>query len=298
MTKELNDSLDSLFAGDTGPVRVAPVRDNAPEFKSAVERFEESCPKCRGRGRFISYAGRDCGPCFTCKGAGKKVFKSSSADRAKARESAATRKANREAEILQAWINENPAEHGWLVATAPRWNVAADLLAGLQRYGSLTEKQVALIRNGIARDAARNEARTAKAASAPAVDNAGIDRLKAAFDSAIKYQAEKGLTLRTPKITIGGVTISPAGANSKNPGSIYVKAAGEYLGKITAGQFHATQACDAATSAKVLEFIANPQEAAKVYGQTTGVCCICNATLKSKWKHLGIGPICSQKYGW
>lgn len=29
----LNDSLENLFAGDTGPVRTAPVRADAVEFK-------------------------------------------------------------------------------------------------------------------------------------------------------------------------------------------------------------------------------------------------------------------------
>lgn len=28
------------------------------------------CVKCAGSGRFVSYAGRDCGPCFACKGTG------------------------------------------------------------------------------------------------------------------------------------------------------------------------------------------------------------------------------------
>jgi hypothetical protein len=33
----------------------------------------ENCKACRGAGRFISYAGRDIGPCFKCKGHGENL---------------------------------------------------------------------------------------------------------------------------------------------------------------------------------------------------------------------------------
>lgn len=291
MTAKFNDSLDNLFEGDTGPVRTVPVR-TALDYKPVEERFFERCSRCRGTGQ------TPWGICFRCKGSKGKTFKTNAATREKNRAGAADRKANREAEILQAWIDANPAEHAWLIATAPRWDVAASLLAGLQKYGDLTEKQLAMVRNGMARDAARAAERAAKAISAPVVDGAGIDRLKVAFDHAVAYAADKGLKMKTPKITIGGITISPAGANSKNPGALYVKESGTYLGKVAAGQFHAMPVCSPATQTKILEFIADPQAAAVAYGQTTGECCLCGAVLKSKWKHLGIGPICSQKFGW
>ena len=56
-----------------------------PQYVPVEKRFEEVCPKCKGRGRFISFRGRDVGPCFHCKGAGRKVFKTSPESRAKAR---------------------------------------------------------------------------------------------------------------------------------------------------------------------------------------------------------------------
>ena len=59
--KELNDSLDNLFNGDTGPVRTAPVRENAVEFKSAEQRFEaasrEKLYLKLERGRFYALFG-------------------------------------------------------------------------------------------------------------------------------------------------------------------------------------------------------------------------------------------------
>ena len=135
-------------------------------------------------------------------------------------------------------------------------------------------------------------------AASKQVDTAGIDRLKAAFDTAVEYSSEKGLKL-SPRITVGGITISPAKANSTNPGALYVKVrGGEYLGKIAGGRFFSSRACSQEQEVKVLEFIANPAEAAKVYGQTTGTCCVCNATLRSEWKNKGIGPVCAEKFGW
>lgn len=303
MTRELNDRLDDIFGAPSGEVRTAPVRD-VPAYKPAAERFEEGCAKCGGTGRFVSYTGRPLGQCFACKGAGKLTFKTSSADRAKARGQSAARKARTEEETLADFAKAHPKAHAWLVTTAPRWEVARDLLGSVVKFGSLTDKQMGIIERGIARDATyaanRADHAAARAVDAPAVDTAGIDRLKASFDQAVAYSAEKGLKL-SPRITIGGMTISPAKANSANPGALYVKQSGgerTYLGKITQGRFFAARECTPADAAKVQQFVADPAEAAKVYGQTTGTCCICNATLRSEWKHRGIGPECAKKFGW
>jgi hypothetical protein len=260
-------------------------------------RFEESCPKCNGRGKFVSYSSRVVGDCFACKGVGKKVFKTSAVNRASNREAVAMRKERIRTESVDAFKAANQAEYEWLVATAPRWEMAASLLAGLHRYGDLTEKQMAVVHNGIARDAARTTERAERIASAPAVAVDGVDRLKASFDQAIAYSAAKGLKL-SPRITIDGMTISPAKATSANPGALYVKAGQEYLGKVANGRFYASRECSKEDETKVLAFVADPAEAAKVYGQTTGTCCICNATLRSEWKFKGIGPICAEKFGW
>ena len=279
----MNDSLDNLFSGDTGPVRTEPVR-HVPAYKPATVRFEEGCLKCHGTGRYGRF-----GICFACKGAGKKVFKTSAIDRAANRETVANRKERIMSEGIKAWAETNPAEFAWLEKTAPKWDVAASLLDGLRKYGSLTEKQMALVARGIERD---------KPKETIAVDTAGVDRLKESFDRAIAYSAEKGLKL-SPRITIDGLTISPAKASSANPGALYVKQGfALYLGKIANGRFFASRECSKEQETKVVSFIANPAEAAKVYGQTTGTCCVCNATLRSDWKHKGIGPICAEKFGW
>src|SRR6187455_3511850 len=116
-----NDSLEGLFGGDTGPVRIKPVRP-APSYKPATERFAEGCTKCRGTGKFISYAGRIIGNCFSCKGKGKNVFKTSPDVRAKARNSAAERKERIQLQGIEAFKADHQAAYEWLVATAPRWD--------------------------------------------------------------------------------------------------------------------------------------------------------------------------------
>ena len=160
------------------------------------------------------------------------------------------------------------------------------------------EGQRAAVERCIAREVAKATARAERNEQAPQADTAGIDRLKAAFDTAARYIAEKGLVRKNPKITIGGLTISPAKENSKNPGALYVKESGAYLGKIAGGRFFASRECSQEQQTQVLKFVADPAEAAKVYGQDTGTCCICNAELKSEWRHKGIGPVCAEKFGW
>jgi hypothetical protein len=292
MTKQpadLNDSLDDLLDAPAGEVRTA---IHAP-IDYTPKDFSEPCSKCRGTGRFVSYSGRTLGPCFACKGAGKHTFKTSPEARAKARISKADRKAQ---EALE-WVEQHAAEMAWVNNAAARgFEFAVSLRAALTQYHSLTDGQLAAVQKLMARDAERAAER---AATAPVVETAGVDRLKAAFDFAISKAAEKGRGFRNPRITIGGAVISPAGANSKNPGALYVKSGGEYLGKIASGRFFAARECTPEQEKKILAFVADPEAAAKAYGQETGVCCICNATLTNKESiEAGIGPICGSRFGW
>lgn len=297
---QLNDSLDALFAGDTGQVRTAPVRADAVEFKSAEQRFEENCQKCRGTGKFVSWGGRTTGQCFACKGKGKFFFKTSPDTRRAQRAIAADRKASKAEQTWSDFAALQPVAAAWILAEKGRFDFAAKMHESVVRFGSLTDGQLGAIQKMVDRAAARVEQRAQSLASASQVDMAGIDRLKLAFDKAKAYAAAKatGLTIRNPKITIGGMTISPAKAESKNAGALYVKQSGEYLGKIMDGKFMAVSACTTAQRDQVLAFVADPAKAAKVYGQETGICCVCNATLKSAWRLRGIGPVCAEKMGW
>jgi hypothetical protein len=294
---ELNDSLDDLIFGDTAAVRTAPVlqRPAAQAYtKTSVELFTEKCGKCRGTGQ------TPWGVCFRCKGAGGKTFKTSPETRAKERHQKAARAVTKAEQAWTDFAAHNVEVAAWIEAKKGSFDFAAKMRDVVIRFGDLTTGQRAAVERMIAADVARAAERAQRIQNAPQVDTAGIDRLKLAFDKAKAYAAAKapGLSIRNPKITIGGMTISPAKADSKNPGALYVKAGSTYLGKITNGQFFASRECDDARKAQVLKFVADPAEAAKVYGQETGICCACNAVLKSEWRLKGIGPICATKFGW
>lgn len=295
----MNDTLDNLFAGDTGPVRTAPVRAAAVTYKTAEERFEEKCGKCGGTGRFVGYTGRVFGRCFACKGAGRFTFKTSPETRAANRAQAADRAERKQQQVWADFAAQQGPVADWIKAKAPTFDFAAKLYDAVIKYGDLTTGQREAVERLIARDAQRATERAERLQQAPQVDTAGIDRLKEAFDKAKAYAAAKatGLTIKNPKITIGGITISPAKATSANPGALYVKQGGEYLGKIAGGQFFASRDCTSSQKDQVLAFVADPAKAAKVYGQETGVCCLCGATLRSEWRLKGVGPICAEKYG-
>lgn len=300
---EQNDSLDDLLGSPAGEVRVEPIRAPA-NYKPKT--FSENCPKCGGDGHYHAPSNRG-NRCFMCDGKGKLTFKTSPEARTKAKTSAANRKAKKaneaaqiRAEAVEAWSKANPEVFAELVAGVSRDNgFCISLMSKLNQWGSLTDGQVTAVLNGKQKRAQAEAERAAREAAAPAADTAGIDRLKLAFDTAIANAKAKGRGLKMPRITIGAVVISPAKATSSNPGAIYVKEAGEYLGKIKDGRFYGVRACTPEQEKRVLAFIADPKAAAQAYGIETGVCCICNATLTNKASiEIGIGPICATKFGW
>jgi hypothetical protein len=291
MTDMFNDSLDDIFAAPSGEVRIEPIR--APVDYTPRD-FTEVCGKCGGSG---SWRGR--GQCFACKGVGRFTFKTSAETRAKGRAARTNRKARTEQDMLDAFAAEHAAVWAWLSANAERNAFAAKLVGGIARFGSLTEGQRVAVERSIEKDAARKVADAERVKGAAVADTAGVDRLKAAFDHAAARAAEKGRGLRGARITIGNMVISPAKAGSKNFGALYVKASGQYLGKVADGRFFAVRECGTEQQAKVLAFIADPKAAAIAYGQETGICCICNSPLTNKASvEKGIGPICEENMGW
>ena len=201
------------------------------------------------------------------------------------------------AEAEKAYREANPEVCAWIDAKASTFGFAASMQTAISQWGNLTLGQLDAVKRMMAKDAERKVADVARAETAPIADQAGIDRLKLAFDTAVAYSAAKGLK-KSPKITVGSLVISPAKATSKNPGALYVKQAGEYLGKIAGGRFFAVRECSAEQEANVLKFVADPKAASEVYGRETGTCCVCNATLTSEWRLRGIGPVCAEKFGW
>lgn len=287
---DLNDDLSDLIGS---PMRAEPAAAPAG-FVPATERaFTEPCRKCAGSGRW-----RPGYPCFACKGTGKVTFKTAPETRAAKRTSTASSKLAK----IEAFKIEHADVWAWMDGST--FPPAVEMREKLHKYGSLFDSSIAFAQRMIAKRDAAKQAAADRVTNAPATDTAGIDRLKAAFDKAAAATAAKTtetgmpLRLRSPRITIGTVTISPAKATSANAGALYVKDAGTYMGKIVGGKFIASRDCTPEQQTRILAFVADPAAAAKAYGQETGMCCICNATLTSKWRLAGIGPICATKFGW
>ena len=300
MTNDLNDSLDALFAGDTGPVRIAAQVDR-PAAREFIERttapgFVQKCNRCRGTGQ------TPWGVCFKCKGAKQKVFKTSPEARAKASVQRAERKAVREVEALDAWKAANPGAHEWLVATAPRWDLAQSLLNGLQRFGSLTEKQMAIVTNGMARDAARAQERAQQAQPAPQVDAGKIEQAFATAREKAARPGQMGVMVKPIRLTSGDLTIrfTPGSVGSQWEGMLFAKTEdGKKLGHIKNGKFQRKFDCTDAEQAAVLDCASDPEKAAVAFGKAWSKCGICGqGLLNDESIARGIGPICAEKFGW
>ncbi len=279
------------FFDEPDQLHATPVSREPIEVVAAEPQFAERCPKCNGTGRF-----RNHGACFTCKGKGKRFFKTSTETRAKAREKIAEKKAR----SAVAWAEANKAEWEWIITKAPTFGFAAAMMNAVAQYGHLTDGQLDAVHKCMASDAARAERKAAEAAErqaqaakiAEAAPEVSIAAIETAFDTA----RENGV--RFPKLRLDTFIFSPAGANSRNPGAIYVKEGSEYLGMVKGGKFLRVRACDDVTEARIIEACADPAKAAVAYGQRFGACSICGRELTNKISiEAGIGPICAERYG-
>lgn len=240
--------------------------------------YEEPCAKCRGSGQFRRYSGRVLGRCLACKGSGKKVFRSSPAQRGKA----------------QAWKEANPTEAQWIAVKASSFGFAQAMADALLKYGALTENQMATVQRLCAADAERAVQRaverSAAVASAPQVS---IEPIEKAFQAA-REAGKSSLRLR-----LAGFVFKPAPASGVNAGAIYVTQGEAYLGKIAQGRFLKVRSCEAITEAEVVKVASDPKAEAIAYGRRTGSCACCGRELTNAESiALGIGPICAGKFGW
>lgn len=293
MTMITFDDLEDLPTSSGSAVNREEQIRQTVEATATLQSFTEPCRKCRGSGRFISYSGRDLGPCFKCKGAGKVSFATPPDARAKARETSATRKAERKVEAMEAFKAEHGPEAAWMIERATRFDFARAMVEAIEKFGSLTVNQMAAVHRCMEKDAARSAERTEKrAATSAEID---ISKLDAAFAIARESGAVKA-AIRT-----GSIVFSLASATGKNPGAIYCKtrSEGTYLGKIVSGRFSSSMECTPAHTAEIVEAAADPKAAALRYASLTNECSVCGKLLTNPVsKANGIGPVCASKFGW
>jgi len=307
--ERLDDDLTDLF----GAFEVKPSADADFVFNHLSQArqepkpgglvYEETCPKCLGSGRFISYAGRPVGPCFHCKGTGKVTFKTSPEERAKAAEqrvTAAERKAKETSEKAAMWFDDHKPETKWMTeATKRGFNFAFEMVQTILKYGFLTERQLAAVRRCMAKDIEREEERERIKARAPDITGGALDKIEKAFASAIQRD------IKYPKMRLDSFIFSKVRSGA-NAGAIYVKtiekdADGErrYLGKIVDGRFVRARLCTPEEQERIIAVAMDPEAAAKAYGQRTGTCSICGRKLsRNESIDRAMGPICAENYGW
>lgn len=288
-TPFFNDSLDDLLGGapSTQP-KSLPMDDASVRIRQNVETFSETCPKCRGTGKFITYTGRIAGDCFTCKGRGSKTFKTSSAQRAQNRERALDRKEQMRVDNGNAFKEANPSMFEWLLKKAGTFDFATSMMEAVFKYGDLTERQREAVERCMARDAVRAEQQQKRIDAAPTID---ATKLIEAFDKA------KARGMVDIVLYFDGFVIYEA---EKHPGTYYVKSgkrwADTYYGKITNNRFFAARDCT--NEAAILAVLNDPAAEARKAGKKTGRCCCCGRKLTNDNSiAAGIGPICAGNFG-
>lgn len=298
------DDLGSEF--DTAPVVVKrpETLEQASGLKSqrknAPQVFTETCPRCRGTGRYhhVSEHGIIC---LKCKGAGKLTFSSSPEKRAAARLKNAEKK---QAEVqkrqddalakFNAFEEQHPDIAAWWADT--KFEFALSLKEAAMRYGKLTDNQLAAARKCVAKlneFSADRAKRAAAVAAAPILD---LTAISGAMDKA----REAGIKRPKMRLLAGndGFVLSFAPDHGKWGGSLYAKLAdGTYLGRITAGRFYPARETSTELGDAIFAACQKPLESAVAYGRRTGSCSCCGRELTDPASiDAGIGPICQGKF--
>lgn len=288
----LDNLMDQADSTDAIATPVTKERLKADGVASEPQ-FAERCPKCNGTGRF-----RQFGACYTCKGKGQRHFKTSAETRAVARE----RKSARLDARVEGWARTYPDEMAWIRSRAPSFAFAASMAEAIERYGDLTEKQLATVQRLMVADVERARAReTERQARDAAAASVSVEALETAFavarQNGIRYPKLPLTWLENPTNPKEGEAQTFLFKTSVK-GPVYVTERDEYLGKITEGRFFPVRACDAQTQGRILAVCLDPKQAAVAYGRRFGVCCKCSRELTNPASiEAGIGPICAQKYG-
>lgn len=294
----MNDRIDDIFGDDlvAAAPKTLPQDAASVRIRETTPEFAERCPKCLGGGWFIGYTGRRMGKCFTCKGSGKRVYRTTPEVRAAARQRTAVAKASA--------VADHQAELKWLDATLARRDrlpegyalMLADFRNRLLRGNALTDGQMAVVAKGMARSAQWAQERQQKASEqAVALDVTAIRTM---------LQSRK-------KVMVALFTFSLAPSHGNNPGAIYVKDNGAYVGKIArdASTFAPGRDFDPSRLPALVEAMADPAKAVKADAArrakmllddpTMSIPCgCCGLTLTNPESIArGIGPICAGKWG-
>ena len=283
----LDEMLADIAANPTPAADLAAPIERAAKAAPPAETYP--CDSCGGTGRFRGVRiHQPESRCFACNGRG--YFKTSTADRFKARKQVADRKAR----TLAAGVAAFTEAHGELVAglrAVRDWNgFAAEMLTAIAERGGLSDRQIDASRNMLAKvEASRAAKAAAKTANSGTVD---VSRIESLFATA------RANGLKRVAFVAGDLRIAPAKESSVNAGALYVQRNGDYQGKVMNGRFLALRETLADTLPRLLELAADPAGVARFYGQKTGTCSCCGRELTDPESiAAGIGPVCATKWG-
>jgi len=198
-----------------------------------------------------------------------------------------------------AYKEVQPARAAWIEAKAPTFEFAGAMYNAVLRFGDLTENQGLAVDKCIARDAER-------AISAP----------QAASIVLQVQNIRDALTARgKAKIMLVGFQFSLAPESGQNPGALYVKHNGTYIGKIARGSdvFQPGRDFDRETLPALQDACRDPAGAVRAHAEETArrlaaaqaaglplslPCGCCGLTLTDPVSVTrGIGPICAGRWG-
>jgi hypothetical protein len=239
------------------------------------------CPACKGRGRFVSYAGRDVGACFKCKGKGN-VGKGVIAA-AKGKQTKLANQAKFQA--------DNADAIAYLRKRADKGSTFYQgFLAKLTEYGTLTEGQLALVYKDMAKDAEFYAAKNAeREAARPVIDISAIQTMFA--------KASEKLT-KKPVFRMDGFQIETDRVVGHQTLWIKDTEQGKYVGKVEGGKFNAFRAANDKTLPALEAVAADPTGAAIAYARKFKACCCCGKALRNPVSVLAVvGPVCGPKWG-
>ena len=254
--------------------------------------YNETCSKCHGTGKFISYTGRVVGDCFTCGGQGSKSFKTAPEARAKARGARAARVERNWSEFWDSLTDTERDALTWVVGEGvPANDFLLDMADKVRGKRDLTPNML----NGVVKwyaPVARRAEQHTKDREVGAVSNK-FQKLVDAFDAARESGIQK------PIFRAEGVTVT-MGTGHKWGGFMFLEGEhGQKLGMLApSGELRARAECTDVHRATLDAIAADPVEVSKQYGIRTGQSVCCGRTLTNAVSiELGIGPICREKWG-
>lgn len=277
---------DEPVASTPGPATSA--RADAPR-----KLWFDQCWKCSGSGSYGRVTALGHSLCTACKGTGRIGYTTSPEQRAKARNWAAERRAEKQQaavrereQVLAAFEAEHPRVAVWW--TNSTFDYANQMRAAVQQFGHLTEKQLAAVYRCVEKQEQWDRERAAKAQ--PAAREVSVQPLVDALERG------HNAGLKHPTLRAEGMKFSRAPDTGRNPGAIYVKNDDLYLGKIVSGKFTKSFDCTAEKADEIVRVCADPITAAIAFGKKFGLCSVCGRDLSDPESvERGIGPICYGK---